>query len=101
MSDQNPLRDRILSPTVNGGAILRTVIRLAVACLVVGALLAILRLNPIRMWQQLYEWMQTGLIDLFGTGLEGLSLVGTLIATGAVIVLPIWLIGKLLSLRKR
>ena len=101
MSEHHPLRDRITSPTLKLGALVGTLVRLGVASLIVGALLAIFRLDPIQMWKSLWHWMRTGLVDLFGTGIEGVGLVITLVLTGAVIVIPVWLIGKLLGSRKR
>lgn len=82
-------------------AVLGTLLRLGIASLIVGALLAVFKLNPIEMWKTLWRWIETGLADLFGTGLEGISLVLTLVATGAIIVLPVWIVGKLLSARRR
>jgi len=99
MSEDKPLRDKLGLPSASNAA--GTVVRLGVACLVVGALLAILNIDPIRLWQDIVSWIKHGLVDLFGTGLEGVSLVLTLLATGAIIVIPIWVISKLLSLGKR
>lgn len=99
MSDDRPLRDRVAVP--NTGAVVRTVIRLGIACLIVGGLLAVLNINPIELWKGLANAIERGVVDIFGTGIDGISLILTLIATGAVVVLPIWLIGKLLGSRRR
>lgn len=97
MSDETPRR--FSAP--DGRVVLGTILRLGIASLIVGALLAVFKLNPVQMWKTLWHWIENGLVDLFGTGLEGISLVITLVATGAIIVIPIWIIGKLLSARKR
>ncbi|MEM1380165.1 MAG: DUF6460 domain-containing protein [Pseudomonadota bacterium] len=98
MSEEKPLRGPTSLPSPR--AALGTVLRLGVACLLVGALLVIFRVDPVRFWKELFSWIQTGLVELFGTSVQGIELVFTLLATGAVIVVPIWLISKLLSVRK-
>ena len=85
---------------INVATVLRTVVCLVVASLLVGILLAVFRIHPIKMWMSLWHWVQNGLVDLIGTGIEGIGLVVTLIVTGAIVVLPIWAIGKLLGSRK-
>lgn len=97
MSDEKPLRDRVTSPTINVSRVVGTAIRLGIASLIVGVLLAVLRINPIEMWRSLWKWTQNGLVDLVGTGIEGIGLVVTLVVTGAIVVVPLWFIGKLLS----
>ncbi|NNU16714.1 integrase [Parvularcula sp. ZS-1/3] len=101
MSDDQPLRDRVTSPTIDGRAVLGTVLRLALASVVVGILLAGFKINPIELWRTIGHWIQTGVTELVGTSVEGVALVFTLLVTGAVVVIPIWLVGKLLSARRR
>lgn len=86
---------------VDGRAIAVTALRLGIASLIVGGLLAVLRIDPIEMWQTLWRWVTEGVAELFDTGIEGVALVITLVATGAVIVIPIWIVSKLLSARRR
>ncbi|MEO1042295.1 MAG: integrase [Pseudomonadota bacterium] len=77
-----------------------TGIRLAVISLIVGAALTIFRIDPIGLWRGAWRWLNQGVVELFGSGIEGLTLVATLIATGAIIVIPIWLVRTLLRGRK-
>ncbi|MEM9838867.1 MAG: hypothetical protein AAF830_06880 [Pseudomonadota bacterium] len=92
------LRERF-GPTSASSA-LGTVFRLAIVCGLVGALLIIARIDPVQFWKDAFHWIQTGVTELFGSSVEGIELIITLVATGAVIVLPIWLIGKLLGSRR-
>ncbi|NRA29603.1 MAG: hypothetical protein HRU11_05010 [Parvularculaceae bacterium] len=100
MSDEpTPLRDRMgLSSASN---VAGSLIRLLVICVVVGVLLAILGIDPVAFWQGTFNKIRYGLVDLLGTGLEGINLFITLLVTGAIIVVPIWLVLKLLSIGKR
>jgi hypothetical protein len=79
----------------------RTLVKLVVFSLLVGAVLALFGWNPIELWKGLWNTLEQGVVDIFGTGIGGLALIGTLIATGAVIVVPLWLISKLLGSRRR
>ncbi|MEE4211295.1 MAG: hypothetical protein V2I43_18755 [Parvularcula sp.] len=86
--------------SLTGRKALGTAVRLIVASLVVGAFLALLGLNPLEMWTGLFRAIQNGVRDVFNTGVEGIGLILTLIATGAVIVLPIWAVRLLLKQRR-
>jgi hypothetical protein len=86
--------------SVTGRQAAGTAVRLIVASLVVGALLALFGINPIEMWTGLFRAIQNGVRDVFDTGIEGVGLVLTLIATGAIIVVPIWVIRMLLKSRR-
>ncbi|MBB4659741.1 DUF6460 domain-containing protein [Parvularcula dongshanensis] len=78
-----------------------TLIKLIVACLVVGFLLALLGVNPVELWQSLWRAAVEGVRNVFDFGTDGIALVLGLIATGAVVVLPIWLVTRLLKMRGR
>jgi hypothetical protein len=82
-----------------GRAVASTVLRLVIASLIVGALLAVFGLNPIEMWLTLWQWLEDGVTGFLGTGVQGVALIGTLILTGAIIVVPIWLLRTLLRRR--
>ncbi|MEM7739994.1 MAG: integrase [Pseudomonadota bacterium] len=79
---------------------LSTGIRLAIISLIVGAVLTIFRIDPIGLWRSAWRWLNQGVVELFGSGIEGLTLIATLIATGAIIVIPIWLVRMLLRGQK-
>ncbi|MEM6913984.1 MAG: integrase [Pseudomonadota bacterium] len=79
---------------------LSTGIRLAIISLIVGAVLTIFRIDPVGLWRGAWRWLNQGVVELFGSGIEGLTLIATLIATGAIIVIPIWLVRMLLRGQK-
>ncbi|MEM6746482.1 MAG: DUF6460 domain-containing protein [Pseudomonadota bacterium] len=81
-------------------SVMQTGIRLAIISLIVGAVLTILRIDPVALWRGALHWLNQGVVEIFGSGMEGLTLIATLIATGAIIVIPIWLIRTLFSGRK-
>ncbi|MEO1658339.1 MAG: DUF6460 domain-containing protein [Pseudomonadota bacterium] len=96
MTDETTQKSR----RAGASSAMQTGIRLAIISLIVGAALTILRIDPIRLWKGAWHWLNQGVVELFGSGMEGLSLIATLIVTGAIIVVPIWLVRSLLSGRK-
>ena len=89
--DDTPLR-RFL-----GGSPLAVVVRLALVSMLVGALLMWLDIRPAEVFQQL-----TDLLDrLWALGFRSLRDLGAYIVAGAAIVVPVWLILRLLSYRGR
>ena len=92
--------DRDLKNRVLGGSPTRTVIQLVVASIVVGAIFSFLGLGPREFWEGLFDAFQ-GLIRTLGESFG--EIVGNLIAyllIGAAVVVPIWLVSRLLSKRK-
>ena len=81
----------------NAKNLVPTAIRLVIASLIVGALLVLLDLNPIKIWQGLWWALKDGIQDIFGVSIDGVRLIFTLLITGAIIVLPIWFVGRLLG----
>lgn len=78
-----------------GGSPGSVFIRLALLCLLVGALLAAFGLTP---WG-LIHFIRYSIEDLIGSGMHAVHTVAGFIISGAVIVVPIWLIVRLLSKR--
>ena len=87
MSDLSKLR----RPALPRGT-LSAAIKLILACLAVGFVLTVLRIDPLRLWQGLWSWITDGISGAFDFGTEGIAVVFALILTGAVIVVPIWLV---------
>lgn len=77
--------------------IVPTMIRLVIASLIVGVLLVLLEINPVDIWKWLWTSLKNGIQDVFGISIDGVRLFFTILVTGAVIVLPIWFVGKLLG----
>ena len=72
--------------------VLPGVLKLLLACLVVGFVLTVLRIDPVRLWQGLWSWITDGIAGAFDFGTDGIAVVFALILTGAVVVVPIWLV---------
>ncbi len=80
-----------------GGAPIVVVVRLAVVSLVVGALLMWLDIRP----DDIYRDIAAMLDGLWALGFRSLRNFGAYLAAGVVIVVPVWLILRLLSYRGR
>ena len=76
-----------------------TAVKLAVACVVVGLVLGALDVNPIALWIGLWRAASEGVRDALDLGTGWLAVTFAAMATGAVIVLPLWLLRRLLSRR--
>ena len=79
-----------------GGSPLGVLARLIFLSLVVGVILAFLGLTPLGLLHGLVDSVQA----LFGVGFEAIEDVGRYVLTGAVIVIPIWLLSRLASGRR-
>ncbi|MCW1843106.1 DUF6460 domain-containing protein [Prosthecomicrobium hirschii] len=80
-----------------GGPPLRTLLWLAFLSIVVGFVLATLGLHPMRLVQGVIDAVE-GLIDAISRlGLGAFRSVGQYLIWGAIVVVPIWLISRLLS----
>ena len=80
-----------------GGSPLAVIVRLAVVSLLVGALLMWLDIRPAEVFQQL-----TDVLDrLWALGFRSIRDMGDYLVAGAIIVVPVWLILRLLSYRGR
>ena len=88
MSD--PLVSRVL-----GGSPLTVLIRLAVVSLLVGALMSWLRIDAI----DLLAAAERGFVRVWGTGFEALGNLGRTALAGAALVVPVWVLLRVLSYR--
>ncbi|MGV6801607.1 MAG: DUF6460 domain-containing protein [bacterium] len=73
---------------------------LVIASFLVGAALHFVGLNPLEFWQSLVAGVTNFFTSIFGMGWEAVATIFSYIAFGAMIVVPIWLVAKLLSMRK-
>lgn len=78
-----------------------TVIRLAIASLVVGTILGFIGADPFDFWTGLAESVVSTVEYIFGAGWDGILAAGRYMLAGAAVVLPIWLLSILLKNRKR
>jgi hypothetical protein len=79
-----------------GGKPLTVAIKLAIISIIVGALLYLVGLSPIA----LLRGLEAMISSLIGTGWDAVRKVGEFALYGAMVVVPIWLIGRALASRK-
>ena len=79
-----------------GGSPLSVFAKLLFLSLVVGVILAALGLTPLGLMHQFVDAFRS----LFGVGLDALRDFGRYILTGAVIVIPLWLVARLMGPRR-
>lgn len=80
-----------------GGSPLAVLVKLILVSFVVGALLMWLRITP----ADVFDEMSALVGRLYNLGFRSLRDFGTYIVAGAVIVVPVWLVIRLLSYRGR
>lgn len=79
-----------------GGSPLGVLVRLIFLSLLVGVILAFLGLTPLGLVRHLVDSLQA----LFGIGFDAVEDIGRYILTGAVIVIPLWLLSRLMNARR-
>ena len=79
-----------------GGSPLGVLLRLVFLSLIVGVILAYLGLTPLSLVYSALDSFQA----LFGLGFDAIENIGRYVLTGAIIVLPLWLISRLMSSRR-
>lgn len=79
-----------------GGSLLGTLVKLLFLSLLVGAILAGLGLSPRALLWQAIDAFEA----VFGYGFDAVRNVGQYVLTGAMIVIPIWILARLLAARR-
>lgn len=95
MADGKNLKTRILGASAG-----RTIIYLIIASIIVGAVFSFFGMSPQEFWRGIFSVLRN-LVGAIGDNVS--EVVGTLAAyliIGAAIVVPIWLIARILSGRK-
>lgn len=103
IDDTKPPLDKGPAPAANdpqSAGILRTIMVLTVFSFLVGAVLTILGLHPLDFWKGLGEGVKAFVEGILDLGWGAVSTILTYIIFGAMIVVPIWGVAKLFSLRK-
>ncbi|MET3601375.1 DUF6460 domain-containing protein [Martelella mangrovi] len=79
-----------------GGTVVGTIVRLLVVSLIVGFILSALGIHPLDLWD--------GVIDFFAglwqRGFAALGEIGHYFVLGAIIVIPVFIIIRILSYRR-
>jgi hypothetical protein len=79
-----------------GGSPLSVIVKLALVSLLVGFLLSYFELTP---WG-LFVWVQSEISSLIRGGWRSLGNLGRYLLLGAMIVVPVWLVSRLLARRR-
>jgi hypothetical protein len=79
-----------------GDTPMRTVVKLVILCIVVGFILSTFGLSPM----DIVYWIRRTLLDLWRSGFATLGKVGNYMLLGAAIVIPLFIILRILNWRK-
>ncbi len=79
----------------------KTILQLIVACIFVGAILAVLDISPFGFWRAIFNGVRNLVEAIAGSFGEIVSNILTYFLLGAAIVVPVWLVARLLSRRSR
>ena len=79
-----------------GGSLSAVAVQLLVVSFVVGLLLAMFGFDPESIYQRLAELLQ----HVIEFGLNDLRHVGRILLTGAMVVVPIWFVLRLMDMRR-
>jgi hypothetical protein len=80
-----------------GDTPLRTAVKLAILSVIVGIIMAALNYTPIDLWYVLRDFVRW----LYDLGYEAFGRLGMYFVYGAMVVLPVFLLSRLLSSRRR
>lgn len=93
-------RGEAIKQRIFGGSIGRTAIQLVIASIFVGAIFSFIGLGAFEFWEGIFRWVRD-IIATIGDSLgEILINVLTYFLIGAAIVIPIWLIARILTSRR-
>jgi hypothetical protein len=74
----------------------RTIVKLVVVCIVVGFVMSTFGLYPM----DILNWLQRSIHDLWRNGFAALGRVGDYLILGAAIVIPVFIVLRILNWRK-
>ncbi|MCG6857524.1 MAG: DUF6460 domain-containing protein [Salaquimonas sp.] len=75
----------------------RTIVKLAVLSLIVGIIMSALNFTPIELWYALRDFFRW----LYDLGYEAFARIGIYFVWGAMVVVPIFLLMRILNLGRR
>lgn len=85
-----------IGKTVSG----RTILQLVIASIIVGAIFSFMGVGPREFWRGIFDTV-SGLLTSLGDNISEIALtLGTYLLIGAAVVVPIWLISRLIRGRK-
>jgi hypothetical protein len=80
-----------------GDTPLRTAVKLAILSVIVGIVMAALNYTPLDLWYALRDFVRW----LYDLGYEAFGRLGMYFVYGAMVVVPVFLLSRLLSARRR
>jgi uncharacterized protein DUF6460 len=99
MADDD-IKSRDIKSRFAGKSARRTILRLVIFSIVVGAAFSFVGLSPREFWRGIFHTAKSLVLSLGENVTEILGTLGAYLFIGAAIVVPIWLIARLLSSRK-
>ncbi len=94
------MADEEMKRRFTGGAAARTIIKLVIASIIVGAVFSFLGLSAVEFWRGIFTTVRS-LVSAIGESFGEIAVnLATYLVIGGAIVLPIWLVARLLSARK-
>ena len=79
-----------------GDTPMRTIIKLVILCVVVGFIMSTFGLSPL----DILYWIRKTFLDLWRSGFATLGKVGNYMLLGAAIVIPLFIVLRILNWRK-
>ena len=76
-----------------GDSVLRTIVKLAIISFVVGVILSVLNITPFEVWDAIKRFV----INLYELGFDALSSIALYFVYGALVVVPIFLLLRLMK----
>ncbi len=99
MTEEHKRSDAI-KRRIFGGSISRTVIQLVIASIFVGAIFSFIGLGAFEFWEGIFRWVRDIIATIGESFGEVVINVVTYFLIGAAIVIPIWLIARILTSRR-
>jgi len=94
------MADDDLKTRIGGKSAARTIIQIVIASIFVGAIFSFLGLGAVEFWRGIFEGVKN-LWNAIGDSFSEIILnLATYLLLGAAIVVPIWIVARLLSGRK-
>jgi hypothetical protein len=79
-----------------GDTPVRTIVKLLVVCIVVGFVMSALGIYPL----DIFRWVRHSLLEFWHSGFAALGKAGDYLLLGAAVVIPLFIIVRILNWRK-
>ena len=85
---------------ISKSEVLKTVLWLVLVSFLVGAAFSIIGLSPVEFWSGLWNGLRRFIENILNLGWDVVFNVLNYVMLGAIVVVPIWGVSKLISMRK-